>query len=207
MRRHVACYDRPAHYLRVSTLFCEPFWRDLIPGSWFMLDAFGGCCVYDEGARHDVGEYGVLSWLLAGSDALSLGNLDDATLTAMTLDSLPEPLAAQARCAWMETKVHRWMASVNGLPGGSPVEETRHAHLPEPEHHPGLFLVGDYLFDSTLNGTLDSADFATDLFEAWMLEREIAASVPGTDYGEGAPCVEAWDWSFDGEYVRDRVRA
>ena len=33
----------------------------------------------------------------------------------------------------------------------------------EPSEHPGLFLVGDYMFDSTLNGLLDSADVATDL--------------------------------------------
>ena len=28
--------------------------------------------------------------------------------------------------------------------------------------HPGLFVCGDYLFDSTLNGVLDSAEFAVD---------------------------------------------
>ena len=216
MARHIAYYDRPAHYLRVSTLFREPFWRDRIPGSWFMLDAFGGCCVYDEGARHDVGEYGVLSWLIAGGDALSLNNPDDATLTAMTLDSLPEPLADRARTAWMETKVHRWMASVNALPGGFPVEETRRAHLPEPEHHAGLFLVGDYLFDSTLNGTLDSADLATDLFQSWMLKRDLVAGAPAIrtgklgrdyfdDYHEGESYAEAYDWYFDAKYVRDLI--
>jgi SAM-dependent methyltransferase len=34
--------------------------------------------------------------------------------------------------------------------------------VPEPKRHPGLLLVGDYLFDSTLNGLLDSSDYATD---------------------------------------------
>src|SRR5208283_879486 len=48
MQEHLAHYDTPAHYLRMSVLFKEPFWRDQIPGSYFMTDAFGGCCVYDE---------------------------------------------------------------------------------------------------------------------------------------------------------------
>jgi hypothetical protein len=30
-------------------------------------------------------------------------------------------------------------------------------HQPEPVAHPHLFFVGDYMFDSTLNGVLDSA--------------------------------------------------
>ena len=48
MATHVAHYDRPGHYLRISILFDRPFWRHLMTGSWTMLDAFGGCCVYDE---------------------------------------------------------------------------------------------------------------------------------------------------------------
>ena len=40
-----------------------------------MSEAFGGCCVYNEGARHDVGKHGVLNWLIAGSDALAFANL------------------------------------------------------------------------------------------------------------------------------------
>jgi hypothetical protein len=39
--------------------------------------------------------------------------------------------------------------------------------------HPNLFLVGDYLFDSTLNGVLDSADYVA----AW-LAAQIAAGEP-----------------------------
>jgi hypothetical protein len=34
-------------------------------------------------------------------------------------------------------------------------------HIPEPAR-PNLFAVGDYLFDSTINGVLDSADFAAE---------------------------------------------
>ena len=54
MVKHVAYFDRPAHYLRVSILFDKPFWGEKIPGAWFMSEAFGGCCVYNEGDRKSV---------------------------------------------------------------------------------------------------------------------------------------------------------
>src|SRR5262249_53333839 len=68
MQKHLAHYAHPAHYLRMTLLFKRPFWREQVPGSYFMTDAFGGCCVYDEGARHPCDPYGVLGWLLAGND-------------------------------------------------------------------------------------------------------------------------------------------
>jgi hypothetical protein len=43
------------------------------------------------------------------------------------------------------------------------------AHQPEPAQHGGLFLVGDYLFDCTLNGVLRSASVATDLLQSWLI--------------------------------------
>jgi hypothetical protein len=52
------------------------------------------------------------------------------------------------------------------MPGGFPAREPDSRHQPEPEQHPELFVVGDYLFDSTLNGVLDSADVAAE----WILE-------------------------------------
>jgi hypothetical protein len=39
-------------------------------------------------------------------------------------------------------------------------------HVPDPRQHANLFVVGDYLFDSTLNGVLDSADFVA----SWISE-------------------------------------
>ncbi len=177
MSQFVGYYDRPGHYLRVSILFREPFWRDRVSGSWFMLDAFGGCCVYDEGTRHDAGEFGVLSWLIAGTDALSMNGCDDALLARTAMASLPASLDCDAARLFVEAKVQRWPASVSAQPGGLPVRSARAAHLAEPQHHPGLFMVGDYLFDSTLNGTLDSADFATDLLSEWILKRQPVESV------------------------------
>ena len=75
MQAHVAHYHNPAHYLRMSVLFKKPFWRSKVPGSYFMSDAFGGCCVYDETARHPAEPYGALGWLLAGIIVMMLGEL------------------------------------------------------------------------------------------------------------------------------------
>jgi monoamine oxidase/SAM-dependent methyltransferase len=224
MDRFIAFYDRPGHYLRVTILFSKPFWRDALPGSWFMLDAFGGCCVYDEGSRHDTGHYGVLSWLIAGTNALSMGNSDDGTVIGCVLQSLPAPLRAEARVLFLEGTVHRWMASVSGQPGGLPVPDSRAAHLPEPKEHPGLFMVGDYLLDSTLNGVLDSADLATNFFESFRLKRTLLEIAPCREprlidqsyfdqyhedsaEGEGyASYEDAYDSYFEAEYLRDMIR-
>ncbi len=162
MQKHLAHYDHPAHYLRISILFKKPFWHDVVKGSFFMSDAFGGCCIYDESSRLPGEKHGVLGWLLAGNDAISLSNLTDEKLVKLALDSLPKPLE-HGRKLFLEGKVKRWIGTLNAQPGGDPVHELRRRHMPSPDLHPGLFIVGDYLFDSTLNGAFDSADFATDL--------------------------------------------
>ena len=178
MVKHVAYFDRPAHYLRVSILFDEPFWGEKIPGAWFMSEAFGGCCVYNEGARHDVGKHGVLNWLIAGSDALAFANLSDQELIDAALKSLPASFG-DARDHFMEGKIHRWLSSVNALPGGLPVRDVMTNHRPEPKEHPGIVVVGDYLFDSTLNGLLDSSDAATDIILTEMMRLRRARAQAG----------------------------
>jgi monoamine oxidase/SAM-dependent methyltransferase len=178
MQKHLAHYDQPAHYLRISALFKKPFWRPVVPGAYFMTDAFGGCCVYDEGARHACDPYGVLGWLLAGNDAMALCNLDDRSITDMALDSLPAALA-EGRRLFLEGRVHRWVGTISGLPGGQPTHGTRERHLPEPQHHAGLFLVGDYLFDSTINGVYDSADFVTDMLLTLLRKKKYASAPAG----------------------------
>ena len=162
MEMHLAHYDKPGHYLRVSCLFKEPFWRKKVKGDFFMQDVFGGVCLYDESERHDGMGYGVLGWLLAGTEALALSNFDDKTLTRHVLDTLPKPLA-HGRDLLIESRVHRWVGSVSAIPGGIPVQELRQRHQPEPKEHPGLLVIGDYLFDSTVNAVYDSANFATAL--------------------------------------------
>ena len=137
-----------------------------------MLDAFGGCCLYDETPSHDSGTYGVLGWLLAGADALSSCNTDDRGLITAALDSLPDGLYDEARQRAIEGKVHRWAGAVSGQPGGCPLRDVSSTHRPEPVEHPGLVVVGDYLFDSTLNGVLRSAHIATALLRSRCGRRE-----------------------------------
>jgi SAM-dependent methyltransferase len=213
MVKHVSYFDRPAHYLRVSILFDSPFWGEKIPGAWFMSEAFGGCCVYNEGARHDVGKHGVLNWLIPGSDALAFANLSDQELIDAALKSLPASLG-DARAHFMEGKIHRWLSSVNAIPGGLPVRDVMTNHRPEPKEHPGIVVVGDYLFDSTLNGLLDSSDAATDIIltEMMRLRRERAQEEgqPVSDkidrdyfdnYRGLGPYHEAWKHFTDPDYL------
>ncbi len=175
MRKHHEFYDRQAHYLRVSILFDKPFWRDQFNESYFMLDAFGGCCVYDESARNGSASHGVLGWLLAGEAALTMSNYDNDALVDAVLETLPRSMR-DGRRYLREARVHRWAGTVNGLPGGMPSREPESRHQPEPVEHDAMFVVGDYLFDSTINGVLDSADIVAD----WILEdiaEEAAQSV------------------------------
>ena len=215
MVEHVAYFDRPAHYLRVSLLFDEPFWGEKIPGAWFMSEAFGGCCVYNEGARHDVGEHGVLNFLIAGSDALAFANLSDQELIEAALKSLPASLG-NARAHFAEGKIHRWLSSVNALPGGLPVRDVMTNHRPEPKQHPGLVVVGDYLFDSTLNGLLDSSDAATDIILTELMRLRRAQLDKSTsdkidrDYFENyrglGPYRDVWKQFTDPDYLLELIK-
>jgi protoporphyrinogen oxidase/SAM-dependent methyltransferase len=215
MVKHVSYFDRPAHYLRVSMLFDKPFWGEKIPGAWFMSEAFGGCCVYNEGARHDVGKHGVLNFLIAGSDALAFVNLSDEELIAAALKSLPASLG-DARAHFMEGKIHRWLSSVNALPGGLPVRDVMTNHRPEPKQHPGLVVVGDYLFDSTLNGLLDSSDAATDIILTELmrlrraqLDTQVSDKID-RDYFENyrglGPYRDVWKQFSDPDYLIELIK-
>ncbi len=163
MVRHIAHFDRPAHYLRITLAFDKRIWEPHVTQSWWMSDTFGGCCVYIENSRHDYPDgHGALGWLIAGSDALAYCNLSKEQLIEAALASLP-PVFGDARKHMIEGHVHRWLASVNAIPGGVPVRGARENHLPEPTENPGIFVTGDYLYDATLNGLLDSCDIASDL--------------------------------------------
>ncbi|MEQ1903948.1 MAG: FAD-dependent oxidoreductase [Pirellulaceae bacterium] len=163
INRHFDYYHYPAHYLRITVQFKVPFWRETLTDSYWMLDRFGGCCLYDESSREPGSTMGVLGWLLGGTDAEELSERDDQQLINAALDSLPDFLA-HGRQYFVEGHVHRWINSVNALPSGLVPLSLDRRHQPEPDEHPNLFLVGDYLFDSTLNGVLDSANYVA----AWI---------------------------------------
>ena len=207
MASHHKYYDRPAHYLRITVLMQKPFWRDHFSESFFLHDAFGGCCVYDEGSRHETGEYGVLGWLLSGQDAMVMSNLPDEVLIERALDSLPSQIA-RGREFLIEGRVHRWIATVNALPGGEVLKGAKARHRPDIRDHPGLIVVGDYLFDSTINGTMDSADIATDLA---LKELKIPSKILGVDYFDyydgKASYKDSFKLAFDAAYVRDLIEA
>jgi hypothetical protein len=104
---------------------------------------------------------------------MNLGNLSDAELIEEALRSLPR-VWTYGRELFLEGRVHRWVGSVNGRPGGYPAREPDSRHLPDPKGSPGLFVVGDYLFDSTLNGVVDSAEFVAECLDE-VAERELEA--------------------------------
>ena len=202
MHEHIAHFDHPAHYLRIAVMFQSNFWREHVDGAWFMTDAFGGCCVYDECIRHDIAGKGVLNWLVAGSDVLAWVNLTDQELADSAIASLPDVVRDTARSEFIEVRVHRHVSSVNALPGGIPARSLKRNHIPEARNHPGLFIVGDYLFDSTLNGLLDSADVATDFVRSHALKlryisgvSHAAVSSRQNDTGLPAP-----SWKIDRTY-------
>jgi monoamine oxidase/SAM-dependent methyltransferase len=217
MVKHVAYFDRPAHYLRIALLFDEPFWGEKVPGAWWMSEAFGGCCVYVEGARHDVGRNGVLNFLVAGSDALAYVNLRDDQLIDAAIKSLP-PSLGDARAHFVEGKIHRWLSSVNAIPGGLPVRDVLTNHRPEPKDHAGLVVVGDYLFDSTLNGLFDSSDAATDLILTETIKLRYAkgqGALPISDkidrdyfdnYRGVGPYSEVWSQFTDPDYLMQLIK-
>ncbi len=171
LHEHYTYYDHPAHYLRITILFKKPFWREAFTDSYWMLDHFGGCCLYDESSREVDSTHGVLGWLLGGTAAQKMSPLSDQELIAQALESLPEFLA-HGRNQILEGRVHRWIGAVNAMPGGLVARPMDRRHQPEPIEHSNLFLVGDYLFDSTLNGVLDSAEYVAAWLAAKMADFE-----------------------------------
>jgi len=171
VRDHHAQHDHPAHYLRVTLLFDEPFWKEAFSDSYWMLDRFGGCCLYDESLRDPERVHGILGWLIGGDAARDMSGLGDEELIAAALESLPSFLA-HGRGHFLEGRVHRWVAAVSAMPTGAVPWGFDERHQPEPVEHPNLMLVGDYLFDSTINGVLDSAQYVAGWIAANMSEHQ-----------------------------------
>ena len=199
MASHIKYFDRPGHYLRATLLFERPFWREDVSGAWWMSDSFDGCCIYDEGSRQDLGRWGALGFLIAGNAALGMANMSDEHIVELCLDALPHQMA-YGRNLMVDSRVHRWMASVNAIPGGYPVRSAYKNHRPDAERFPRLTAVGDYMFDATLNGVLNSADSATDIIMSDILLRRRAARQnvmePSSPLSYPKVCKQFHDASF-----------
>jgi monoamine oxidase len=156
MRRHVEHHDHPAHYLRITVLFDRPLPPACGDDSYLMLDAFGGCCLYVESGREPAATHGVLGWLIGGEAAVAMASLADDELVAAAVATLPLPFTP-LRDHLLEARVHRWRGAVSGVPGGWRPLPVDRRHRPAASHAK-LFVVGDYLYDTTLNGVLDSAE-------------------------------------------------
>jgi protoporphyrinogen oxidase len=183
MQRHITHHDHPAHYLRITHVLDGP--APPVPGEddYLMVDAFGGACLYVESSRDPVGRHGVLGWLIGGEPAETMAHLTDDALVAAALDALPPPLA-ECRGRVLETRVHRWIGAVSAVPGGWLPLPVSTRHRPSPDH-PTLFVAGDYLYDSTLNGALDSAEYVAGWVAAELTRASPSVSpetpeIPGT---------------------------
>lgn len=169
IRQHIEYYNHPAHYLRMTLLFEQPYWKHWLRESFCMLDHFGGCCLYDESVRQPGIEMGILGWLIGGDAAEQMSMLSDEELIEMALNSLPSELA-NGKKLLREGIVKRWVKAVSALPGGQRAPALSVRHCPEPITHANLFFVGDYLFDSTLNGVLDSAEYVAGWITANLMQ-------------------------------------
>ncbi|MFM8217751.1 MAG: FAD-dependent oxidoreductase, partial [Planctomycetaceae bacterium] len=114
--QHLAHYNHPADYLRITLLFDSPFWRPVWDEGYCMLDAFVGCCLYDESARDPTASHGVLGFLLAGQAGGELCAQADEQLLELALHALPDVLAP-ARELLRDYRVQRWPGAVSALPG------------------------------------------------------------------------------------------
>ena len=93
---------------------------------------------------------------------MTLGNASENEILTALLHSLPSSIRPSKNQV-IEFKVHRWMGAVNAWPMGSPIHEPDSRHMPDELGHPNIYVVGDYLFDSTVNGVMDSADTVAQL--------------------------------------------
>lgn len=155
--RHRALPASSSAYLRVTLLFARRFWGAELPESYFVDDAFGGVTVYDHSPYPRSPEApGVLSWLLAGRAARQLATCSDEVLVDKVLGALPSPLVA-GRSRLRGSSVDRWVDTE------APLRDVDQGARPSlPEHQPvasipGLVVAGDYMYDGTVNGALESA--------------------------------------------------
>ena len=71
-----------------------------------MLDAFDGCCLYDESSRIPEANHGVLGWLLGGAAAQKMAEYSDEELIPAAINSLPFQ-RDEAKELFREAKIHQ----------------------------------------------------------------------------------------------------
>jgi hypothetical protein len=112
----------------------------------------------------------------------ALASRPDEALVAAAVATLPEPFRLLGDHV-LEARVHRWQGAVNGVPGGWQPLPVDRRHRPA-AGYPNLFVVGDYLYDTTLNGVLDSAEHVA----GWL-------AAEGGRWGRFATCQnQLWTW-------------
>jgi SAM-dependent methyltransferase len=143
---------------------------------------------------------------------MMLSKENDDNLCRKMIHALHRPLRSQAARELTESMVHRWIGGISALPGGVPQKDLQSRHLPAPRSHPNVLVVGDYLFDSTLNGVMDSADYVSDV----LLTRSLTEGRPRVtglhrEYFDLYAANQSYEKSFhdyfDAKYTVDLIRA
>ncbi len=175
VRRHLEHHDMSTHYLRVTFLTKDRCWKAIAPEDYFVTDAFEGVTVYDQTRLVPDGKpYGIMSWLLSGKPAAEISKLPDAEICRRIMAAMPPPLV-KAVGQPLECKVDRFMNAVSRQPGGLPILPDNDKHTPCRAFR-NLIFTGDYLYDSTLHGCLESATTAADQIGAALGIRATAGT-------------------------------
>lgn len=168
MAAHIARFDVPGHYLRVTLLFDRPHCGDRIREHVVTCDSFGGSAVYDESLRFG-NCAAVLGVLIAGNHALALSNDDDGAIVRHVLGALPEQVLPDPDAKLVEARVHRRAGLVCARPGRDCTDAISD-YQPAPQL-PRFLVVGNYQLDATLNGVCTSASLVTEMLSGEMRHR------------------------------------
>jgi monoamine oxidase len=182
IKKHIEHHYYPTDYLRATILFRERTWAETFPESYFVTEGLGGVTVYDKTVPYNSGEAPILSLLIAGSHATELSKEPDDQVLQSAMRALPKELGVDERSI-IASEIDRWQndQGVSRMPGGVPLLSLHDRHLPAREH-PQLFILGDFLYDTTINGALDGAKFVIN---------SICGKVSGTESDSVAEFVEA----------------
>jgi len=161
IRAHIRHHRYPADYVRVTLRTTERVWADELPEDYFVCQGLGGTTVYEKSILSDSQEIPILSLLIGGRHATELAHRPDGEVFHRVLQALPDE-AHIDRNLVSTFRVDRWTneVGVSRLPGGVPLRPLAKRHAPSADY-PNVFMLGDYLYDTTINGALDACVFVT----------------------------------------------